>query len=344
MDDQPNQAAGPQRIMELSSGLWASKALSTALELDIFGDLAAHPGSTTTDLARRLDLPPRPARSLLIACAALGLVDRNGERCFNTALSDQYLVRSRPTYFGGWVEMVDKHDYQGWMELKTALIENRPTCWDPDQNSSLFDNGDPVMLESFWEAMTAVSTITARELGPWIDLTRSHALLDIGGGGAAWDIELCRMNPHLRATVFDLAHVCRLTEDKIARAGFGDRINTVVGDFFADSELPGGFDTVLLSSILHDWGDVDCCRLLRKCFSALPPNGKIVISELLINDSEDGPLDAALMGLAMQVETWGRGFTASELTRWLIGIGFADVEVIRISAPAANAGVVARKP
>jgi hypothetical protein len=37
-------------------------------------------------------------------------------------------------------------------------------------------------------------------------------------------------------------------------AGLAERIETVAGDFFADSSLPGGYDTILLSMILHDLG------------------------------------------------------------------------------------------
>ncbi|MEU2604361.1 methyltransferase [Streptomyces albus] len=344
MTDSLPEAEGPQRIMELASGLWVSKTLSTALDLDLFGTLAAHPGATCTELAGELGTSARPTRSLLAACAALGLLTRVGEKCFNTPLSQRHLVRTSPAYFGGWVEMLDRHDYPGWMRLHDALRHDRPTAWDPDEQNSLFDSADPVMLETFWEAMTAVSAVTARALGSRIDLTQAHALLDVGGGGAAWDIELCRMHPSLRAAVYDLPHVCELTQKKIDQADLGDRITTVPGDFFADTCFPGGYDTHLFSSVLHDWPDSRCRELLTRSFTALPSNGRLVIAELLIDDDEDGPLDAALMGLAMQVETWGRGFTAAELTDWLAETGFTDIHVTRVQAPTANAGVIARKP
>ncbi|MGX9229229.1 methyltransferase family protein [Streptomyces albus] len=165
MTDSLPEAEGPQRIMELASGLWVSKTLSTALDLDLFGTLAAHPGATCAELAGKLGTSARPTRSLLAACAALGLLTRVGEKCFNTPLSQRHLVRTSPAYFGGWVEMLDRHDYPGWMRLHDALRHDRPTAWDPDEQNSLFDNADPVMLETFWEAMTAVSAVTARALG-----------------------------------------------------------------------------------------------------------------------------------------------------------------------------------
>src|SRR4029453_18912598 len=57
----------------------------------------------------------------------------------------------------------------------------------------------------------------------------ADALLDIGGGSGAYDIELCRRNPNLRATVFDLPPVCKTATEKVGSAGFGDRIEVTPG-------------------------------------------------------------------------------------------------------------------
>ncbi|MET8829526.1 methyltransferase [Streptomyces sp. NPDC004610] len=340
----PTPPPGPQKIMEMASGLWVSKTLSVALDIGLFDALAERPGSTTAQLAAHLGLEERPARSLIIACAALGLVTKKGGECFNSPLSAQYLVRSAPEYFGGWIEMLERHSYPGWMRLADAVRTNRPTSWDADRQQSLFDGAGPVVLETFWEAMCAVSSVTAREFAAHVDLSDSKALLDVGGGGAAWDIELCRSYPRLRAAVYDLPFVCRLTEPKIEKAGLSERITAVVGDLFADARLPEGFDTILLSSILHDWDDPTNGTILTKCFTALPPGGQLIISELFVDDGEEGPLDAALMGLAMQVEAWGHGLTIPEVIAWLAEVGFTDMRTERFAAPTANAVVIARRP
>lgn len=336
-----------QTIMQLVSGVWAAKTLAAALEIGLFDTLSAHPGAALSDLAASLDLEPRPTRSLVTACAALGLITRTDDRCFNNPLTERYLVRDNPGYFGGWVELLDRHDYHGWMRLTTALRTNRPTAWDPDTQTSLFDGADPTMMETFWQAMYAVSTISARQFNAAphqaTDLADTTALLDVGGGGAAWDIELCRHHRWLRAAVYDLPHVCKLTAEKIQQAGLTDRIATIPGDFLADPALPRGFDALLLSSILHDWDDGTVRTILSKCFTALDPGGRIIIAELFLNDTEDGPLDAALMGLAMQVETWGRSYTTAELTAWLTDIGFTDPAFVAYAAPTANGALIARK-
>jgi SAM-dependent methyltransferase len=191
--------------------------------------------------------------------------------------------------------------------------------------------------------MSAISRPTARELGRAVDLSATRSLLDVGGGGGAYAVELCRASPGLEATAFDLPFVCDLTRAKIADSGVADRISFAAGSFF-DDPLPRGQDAVLLSMILHDWDEEQCLRILRSCFDALRPGGLLLISELLVDDTKDGPLDAALMSLSMLVETFGRNYTGAEYRAWLLEAGFADVEIRRFAAPAANGVVVARKP
>ena len=104
--------------------------------------------------------------------------------------------------------------------------------------------------------------------------------------------------------------------------------------------MPGGHDAILLSKILLDWSEDDCRSLIAKCFSALVPGGRIVICDLLVDDSKDGPVDAALMSLNMLIETWGRNYTATKYTSWLRNAGFVRVETHRFDAPGANGLVV----
>lgn len=334
----------PLPLMQLSTGFWSFKALATAYELDVFTHLAGTGGSTVEQLAETLGIEQRPAELLITACASVGLLQRRDGRYVNSALADEFLVRGKPYHFGGWVQMLDRRLYPAWGRLIEAVRANRPTSWNPDEQAHLFDGEDPLMLALFWEAMHSLSTITARELGRHVDLSASTALLDLGGGSGAYDIELCRRNPNLRATVFDLPPVCEIATEKVGAAGFGDRIEVTAGDFLADAELPAGHDVVLLSMIMHDWTPEQDLAILRKCFAALPSGGQIMISELLVNDDKTGPPTAALMSLNMLVETVGRNYTPAEYGTWLRDTGFVDVETVWFEAPGANGVVLARKP
>jgi 3-hydroxy-5-methyl-1-naphthoate 3-O-methyltransferase len=330
-------------LMALSTGFWAFKTLAAAHELGLFSRLAGGAGITVAGLAEALGLHPRPAEMLLTGCAALGLLEKTDGRYRNTPLSEAYLVKGKPYYFGGFVQMADKRLYAGWGKLTEALHTNRPTTWDPAVQSSMFDGEDPTMLAYFWEAMHSLSTMTARKLGEAVDLSHFRRLLDIGGGSGAYDIELCKQYGELRATVFDLPHVATIAAGKITEAGLTDRIETAGGNFF--EQLPGDHDVHLLSMILHDWDEAKNRALLRRSFAALPSGGAVVISELLVNDEKTGPAPAALMSLNMLIETQGgRNYIPAEYSAWLEEAGFRHIETVWFDAPAANGAVIGRKP
>ena len=138
--------------------------------------------------------------------------------------------------------------------------------------------------------------------------------------------------------------VVEIAAGKIAEAGLAERIQTVAGDFFADSSLPPGHDTILLSMILHDWAEDRCRDILEKCWAALPSGGQVVIAELLVNDERTGPPAAALMSLNMLVETEGRNYTPAEYAAWMSDLGFEDVRTVWFEAAGANGAVIGRKP
>lgn len=330
-------------LMALSTGFWAFKTLAVASELDLFSRLAGGAGITVAGLAEALGLHPRPAEMLLTGCAALGLLEKTDGHYRNTPLSEAYLVRGKPYYFGGFVQMADKRLYAGWGKLTEALRTNRPTTWNPAVQSSIFDGEDPTMLELFWEAMHSLSTMTACKLGEAVDLGHFRRLLDIGGGSGAHDIELCKQYGALRATVFDLPHVAAIAAGKIAEVGLTDRIETAGGSFF--DSIPADHDLHILSMIMHDWDEATNRALLRRSFDALPSGGAVVISELLVNDEKAGPAPAALMSLNMLIETEsGRNYTPAEYSAWLEDAGFRHIETIWFDAPAANGAVIGRKP
>jgi hypothetical protein len=344
MSTSSSSALSPVPLMQLSTGFWASKTLFAAHTLDVFGLLSDRDGATPAELAKQLGIAERPAEMLLTGCASLGLLAKRDGRYVNAPLADEYLVRGRPHYFGGFRDLQDKRLYASWGRLVEAVRTNRPVGWDSDRQRSFFDTDDPAITIGFYEAMHSLSTPTAQALAGLIDFRVYHHLLDLGGGSAAFDIELCRLFPDLRATVFDLPGVVEFAAGKIADADLADRITTQAGDLFDDDAYPPGHDVALLSLILHSFTENQDREILDKCFHALPSGGTALISELLVDDDKTGPAPAALMSLTMLVEDESRNDTGAEYTGWLTDAGFTDIQRLPLDAPGAIGILLAHKP
>src|SRR3954471_664057 len=110
-------ATTPDAIMQLGLGFWASKTLLSAVELELFTDLAAHGPCDGEILRDRLGLHERSARDFLDALVALGMLEREEGRYANTPATDLFLDRHKPTYVGGLLEMGNARLYPFWVPL-----------------------------------------------------------------------------------------------------------------------------------------------------------------------------------------------------------------------------------
>jgi cyclopropane fatty-acyl-phospholipid synthase-like methyltransferase len=158
-----------------------------------------------------------------------------------------------------------------------------------------------------------------------VDLTGVRRLLDVGGGSGALSIALARAWEELECTVWDLEVVCEHAREYARAAGLADRVLARAGDMFGEP-FPPGHDAVLLSQILHDWSPERGRELLGKAARALPPGGRVLVHEKLVDDDGTGPLANALVDLDMLVWTEGAQYTEALLREMLDRAGFHDVE------------------
>ena len=328
-------------LMQIISGFWASKTLAAAVELDLFTQLSGR-GVDIHQLSQLLQIHPRPAEMLLSGCASLGLLEKRGERYYNSPLSEEFLVRGKPYYFGGVITLLDRRLYLPWNRLPEAIKTNRAQTWGDQPGIFEAMSANPEEQRVFTEGMHSFSVQSGEAVAAAFDFLPYAHLLDVGGGSGAYCIEAARRYPHLRATVFDLPAALEIAREKIAEAAFSDRITTHPGDFF-NEELPQGADVVLLSMILHDWTPEKNRVILTRCFDALPSGGAVIVSELMMNDEKTGPASAALMSLNMLIETEGRNYTWAEYAQWLKEVGFREIQRVPVVSPGANGLLVGRK-
>ena len=100
-------APKPDHILQTGMGFFASKTLLTAVEMEVFTELAKGPETLET-LTGRLGLHPRSSRDFLDALVALGFLERQDGNYANTPSTDLFLDKHKPSYIGGMLEMANK--------------------------------------------------------------------------------------------------------------------------------------------------------------------------------------------------------------------------------------------
>eukprot|EP01018_Ginkgo_biloba_P019773 Gb_28391 [translate_table: standard] len=121
-------------------------------------------------------------------------------------------------------------------------------------------------------------------------------VVDVGGGvGTAISI-IVKHHAHLKGINFDLPHV-------IDTAPAITGVEHVGGNMF--EQIPPAD-----ASILHDWTDEHCVRILNKCREAIPENGKVIIMDVIVERNE-----GSLRRLGLLWDMTMMAFTSGEKER-----------------------------
>jgi SAM-dependent methyltransferase len=326
-------AVTPGRIMHIALGFWASKALLSAVEVGIFSTLSEGPLDASA-LTKRLGLHERSARDFFDTLVALGMLEREDGLYRNSPESAEFLVPGKPTYIGGFLEMINGRLYSFWGNLTEGLRTGLPQNEVKSGGAGLFEAlyADPERLRLFLSAMTGLSFGAASAMAakfPWADY---QTVLDVGGAQGGLLTQLCLAHPHLRGTNFDLPMVGPIFEEYVAEHGLSDRLSFHAGDFFAE-ELPSA-DVIVMGHILHDWDLEQKRMLIEKVYRALPEGGVFIVFEALIDDERRKNATGLLMSLNMLIETpGGFDYTGEDCAGWMREAGFRDIRVEHLVGP-----------
>jgi (2Fe-2S) ferredoxin/SAM-dependent methyltransferase len=311
-------------LHEILRGFMSSRALLTALELDVF--TAVGNGASAGQLAAKLHTDARATEMLLNVLVSLKLLAKKGDVFSNTPITARFLSAGSPDNARPGL-MHNVHLWHSWSTLTECVRQGTAVSRSPSGERD----------EESTRAFIAAMDRNARERAAQVvravgnDFQR---MLDLGGGSAAYSIAFAQANPRLRVDVLDLPNVLPLTQDYIRRAGLEARIQTRPGDLRADT-FGQGYDLVLLSAIAHMFSPEENRDLLRRIHQALAPNGRLVLQDFILEADKTSPNFAVLFSLNMLVNTrGGASYSETEYDAWLRGAGFRESKRVRLPGPA----------
>jgi len=328
-----HQDPTPEKIMQVGLGFWASKTLLSAVEMEVFTELAKHPEDLKT-LQGRLGLHPRSARDFLDALVALGFLQRIDGKYHNAPETDLYLDKRKSSYIGGVLEMANHRLFGFWNHLTEGLRSGKPQNELKGSGESLFAAlyADPARLKGFLSAMTGLShgaNLAIAKQFPWKSY---EAFVDVGTAQGDLAAQVALAHPHLSGIGFDLAEVEPIFEEYATQNGLSGRLKFVSGDFFSEP-FPKA-DVVMMGHVLHDWSLQEKKLLLRKAYEAIPQGGALIVYEAIIDDERSKNVFGLLMSLNMLIETpEGFDYTGADCVGWMKEIGFQETRVEHLIGP-----------
>lgn len=306
-----------ESLREISLGFQKSRVLLTAYELGLFSALGKE-RKTVRQVSRTLKTDTRATERLMNALCALGLLRKIKERFLNTDLSSRFLVKGSPYFMAGLMHTA--HMWDTWSTLTRAVRKGKSVLTArPDKRSREW-------LAAFIAAMHERARQQADEVVSLLDLSGVFKVLDVGGGSGAYTMALVRARKGIKAEIFDLPAVTKLTRNYVRKEGLLERIKIVSGDYTVD-KMGKGFDLVFLSAIVHSNSSVQNFALVDKCVRALSPAGQLVIQDFIMDEKKTAPVFGALFSLNMLVATdSGDTYTESEVRKWLEKSGLSGIK------------------
>ena len=307
----------PENLREMANSFRQSRVLLSAVELKIFTVLDKHM-MTSEEVSRKINADPRATDRLMNALCGMGLLRKIKGKFYNADLSSKYLVEEKPEFMGNLYHT--NHLWNTWSYLTDSVKQG--SSFKGDQNKGEKEN----WVEAFISAMHYRGVKQGKILSMTIDLTNVKNMLDIGGGSAAFSMELVKKNPSINAVVLDLPHVIPLTKKYVSEAGLLDNFDFIEGDYLT-KDFESSYDLILLSAIVHINSYEQNKILIQKCADALNKNGMIIIRDFVMNDDRTQPYHGALFSLNMLVGTAnGDTYTEQEMKEWFQSAGINKIE------------------
>lgn len=325
----------PERIMQVGMGFQAARTLLTAVELDVFTELARRPADAE-QLRTRLGLHPRGARDFFDTLVALGFLVREDGVYRNAPDADTYLDRAKPSFdhCGSLLEMAGERLYPFWDRLADALRTGRRQSEDADREHSNYDAmyADPERARRFLVSMTGVSHAANLEIARRFPWASYRTVADLGTAQGDLVVQILLANPHLTGVGLDLPVATEVFTEYVEKNGLAERLRFRVGDFFVD-DLPAA-DVYTLGHVLHNWDLPKKKLLLRRVYDALPEGGAVICYDAVIDDDRSRNVGGLLMSLNMLTATEeGINYTAAECQEWLREVGFTETRAEHLTGP-----------
>jgi hypothetical protein len=271
------------RLFGLLSGAWLAQACYAVAKLGV-PDLLAEGPRSVHELAVLTETNEQALGRVLRAACSAGLLQPAGQETYRLAPMGQLLRAGVPRSSHDAAIMFGEEVFASFAEIGYTVRTGKP-AFEKVYGQPFYDYlaDHPQAAQTFSCAMGngPVPAVLAT-----CDLTGLRRVVDVGGGNGGLLSKVLQAHPDATGVLVDLPPSVADARERLRTAGLDGRVEFVAGSFF--DEVPSGADVYVLSRVLHNWPDADAIRLLQVVRAAIPPDGRLLVFESLIEAADDG--------------------------------------------------------
>ncbi len=315
---------GPQDLEDMATAGWLSGALFAALDLDLFESVGLEDVPLET-LAERTGADLGALRRLVETLAGLGLLSLHENRVACSTTTRRHLLQQADEYVGHSLRYRQRLAAH-WPRLAEAVRRGgsplEAAAGDAADDAESVDDYR-ARVRAYLLAMDDVARHKARLIADRVRLDRlpnartggRRFVLDVAGGAGAVAAEFVRRYPNTDAVVVDMPEVVEGARRVWAERGddpmegLSPRL-TFVGLDVLSRPLPAppggraGWHVIVLSNIVHAFGEAESSALLEAAAAALSDDGLMVVHDFWTDGPGRGPAKSALFDLHMLINTY----------------------------------------
>jgi len=313
-----------QGLFDLCAGFVYTQILYAFVESRLHTELAGGPMNVDA-IARHTNLSAPVAERLIRGATSLGLAVQHNDDQYSLGLKGAALIDNP-----GVVAMILHHaklyrDLSDPMALMRGDVKETEigAFWSylaDDRHESMVQE----MTNTYSDLMASSQIMIAEIVTTSFDFKPYQRIIDIGGGTGTFMQHVADVAPTADLNIFDLPQVATAATERFKRAGIGDRITAIGGDF-KNGDLPPNADLMTLVRVAYDHSDETVLALLKKAHATLPNGGRLLIAEPFAGDRAHDRTSDAYFNFYLLAMQSGRVRTFAEHKALLTAAGFSSV-------------------
>jgi ubiquinone/menaquinone biosynthesis C-methylase UbiE len=310
----------PEHIFSTLTAFQQTEALKAAIQLDIFTKIGEG-ANEVSSLAKTIGASERGVRTLCDYMTVFGFLTKENNQYALTQESAIFLNKRSPAYLGAMANFLASDMHRKSFGALAEAVRKGGSATDSGDNTKPRDE----FWVEFASSMAGLALPSAEFIANLMGAQegQSNKVLDIAAGHGMYGITMARRNPAAQIVALDWPAVLAVAQENAKKFGVADRYTTRPGSAF-EADFGEGYDTILLTNILHHFDAAGCEKLMRRAHAALKPGGKAITLEFVPNEDRVSPQIPAAFSLVMLANTdSGDAYTFAEYEKIFKNAGFA---------------------